>query len=85
LGFEVAAGFEVAIGGKRDGLVGGYGRERGKGLPECSAEEGIGVLDGVERVAEVDEVVFVFGVDPFFLKVIDEEMDVFGDKGRLDW
>jgi hypothetical protein len=39
----------------------------------------------VERVAEVDEVVFVFGVDPFFLKVIDEEMDVFGDKGRLDW
>jgi hypothetical protein len=39
----------------------------------------------VERVAEVDEVVFVFGVDPFVLKVIDEEMDVFGDKGRLDW
>jgi hypothetical protein len=39
----------------------------------------------VEGVAEVDEVVFVFGVDPFFLKVVDEEMDVFGDKGWLDW
>ena len=41
-------------------------------------------MDRVERVAEVDEVVLVFGVDPFLLKVIDEEVDVFGDEGGLD-
>ena len=38
----------------------------------------------MEGVAEVDEVVLVFGVDPFFLEVVDEEVDVFGDEGGLD-
>jgi hypothetical protein len=35
-------------------------------------------------VPEVDKVVFVFGVDPFFFEVVDEEVDVFGDEGGLD-
>ena len=35
-------------------------------------------------MAEVDEVVFVVGVDPFFFKVVDEEVDVFGDVRGLD-
>jgi hypothetical protein len=38
----------------------------------------------VESVAEVDVVVLVLGVDPFFLKVVDEEMDIFRDQGGLD-
>lgn len=38
----------------------------------------------MQRVAEVDKVELVVGVDPFFLKVVDEEVDVFRDEGGLD-
>ena len=56
----------------------------GSFVPEGPAEEGLGVLDGMQGVAEVDKVVFVVGVDPFFLEVVDEEVDVFGDISGLD-
>jgi hypothetical protein len=32
----------------------------------------------VQGVPDVDEVVLVFGVEPFLLEVVDEEVDVFG-------
>jgi hypothetical protein len=61
------------------------GRRGGKGcVPYYASEEGVGVLDGEDCVADVDEVVFVFGVDPFFFEIVDEEMDVFGDEIGLD-
>ena len=38
----------------------------------------------MQGVADVDEVVLVFGVEPFFLEVVDEEVDVFGHVVGLD-
>ena len=38
----------------------------------------------MQGVAEVDEIVFVVGVDPFFFEVVDEEVDVFGDISGLN-
>lgn len=67
-----------------EGKKGKCEREHGEGVPHYSAEEGGQVADGVQGVADVDVVVFVFRVDPFFFKVVDEEMDVFRDKIGLD-
>lgn len=67
-----------------EGEKGGWEGEEGEGVPHYSAEEGGQVADGVQGVADVDVVVFVFGVDPFFFKVVDEEMDVFRDEIGLD-
>ena len=41
-------------------------------------------MDRVQRVADVDEVVLVFGIEPFFFKIVDEEVDVFGHVVGLD-
>jgi hypothetical protein len=37
----------------------------------------------VEGVADVDVVVFVFGVNPLLLEVVDEEMDILWDEVGL--
>lgn len=38
----------------------------------------------MQGVTEVDKVELVIGVDPLLLEVVDEKVDVFGDKGGLD-
>lgn len=53
-------------------------------LPHHPRKQRFCIRHGVHHISDVDKVILVVRVDPFFVKVVDEEVDVLGDVVWLD-